>query len=168
MVDSTNPRVMADNIKELDARTLGTIAEAEALQIYDDEETDTGKKWIDGSPIYRKCFVVDSLTEGEYTGLHGITNLGIVTSINGSIICASIYALNYNISASYRTATWFTNANIRLTVGSALVESFVKAIICIEYTKAATPDVLPSPDPDTRTLEEPETESEPEPIEEKK
>lgn len=58
--DSTNPRVMADNIKELNARTLGTTAEVEALQIFDDDETNTGKKWIDGTPIYRRVFVFDS------------------------------------------------------------------------------------------------------------
>ena len=77
MVDSTNPRVLADNIKMLAARGSGSTVEAnpegaatanlEKLGVegtvygiptytppnFSTSETDTGIKWIDNSPIYR-------------------------------------------------------------------------------------------------------------------
>ena len=84
MIDSTNPRIMADNIRALSANSGGSnvvpnpggqsTGELESLGIdgskyriptyspadYSTSEVDTGIKWIDNSPIYRIVKTFDS------------------------------------------------------------------------------------------------------------
>jgi hypothetical protein len=51
---------------------------------YSLDEIDTGKKWIDGSPIYRKVFSIPYLPNTDTVNIpHGITNLRWVTKIDG-------------------------------------------------------------------------------------
>ena len=164
MVDSTNPRIMADNIKELNAGTQANAKVIEALGTYSLTEVDTGKKWIDGSVIYRKIFIVDDPTIGELANVaHGISNLGIVIDCHG-VAQAATGISGKNMPYSSTLLLTFNATNIEYNIGVS--QSAVKKLILFfEYTKVAapTPDVLHSPDPDTRTLEEPETEPEPEP-----
>ena len=173
MTDSTNPRVMADNIKMLaassgsqaaDISTLQTTAETQgdaikALGSYSATEVDTGMKYGDKT-IYRKIFVVDPLPNNTTESFnHGIENLGDVLSIGGVSQVAS--KPGRNISVLFNVA--------QISVQTSTDLSDTRGIITIEYTKfaAPTPDVLLAPDSDTRSLEEPELEK-PEPIEEKK
>ena len=101
--DSTNPRVIADNIKKLDARPFaGVIAnpEGEAVdslekidingEIYEissytppqfsTDEFDTGKKWIDGSKIYGKIF---DLKKSDFTAADSNKFYSYVPTISG-------------------------------------------------------------------------------------
>ena len=137
MTDSTNPRVMADNIKELDARTLGTEAEVSALQIFDDDETDTGMKWIDGSSIYRKVFEVEHLPNNTTLNIdHDISNLGVVTYLIG--IAQAVSGFPGRILPTGVAPTFqFTATQIKITSNTDL--SGVPAVVIIEYTKAPTP-----------------------------
>lgn len=137
MTDSTNPRVMADNIRELDARSLGTAAEVEALQIFDDAETDTGKKWIDGKSIFRKVFEVASFPNATSVDIpHGISDLGDVIDLYAMkfpVGTGSGYKSNYasTLQVKYNA----TNITVTTNTDSSAANGF----ILIEYTKTPTP-----------------------------
>lgn len=84
IVDSTNPRVMADNIRELaansgggsdlpevtaddDGKVLGVVEGSwgkmdipSEIVDYSTTEQDTGSKWIDGRPVYQKTYVFET------------------------------------------------------------------------------------------------------------
>ena len=90
MIDSTNPRILADNIRHLDAKTPGTVVtpnpEGEAVGDlnslgigslkyiipsytpvgYSTLEVDTGMTWIDGSEIYQKTIEVTGITATDH------------------------------------------------------------------------------------------------------
>lgn len=183
MIDSTNPRVMADNIRELfgvsgsqaveisalqtDVETQGDAIEA--LRAYSTDEVNTGKKWIDNSDIYLKVFIIENMPNNTtVTITHNITNLGTMITCRG-VMQTSEGLPGRPIPSGANPAIQYTILNLYIGTGSDFSNS--SAIVILEYTKIAapTPDILPSPDPDTRTLEEPEREEiEPEPIEEKK
>ena len=167
MIDSTNPRVMADNIRNL---TAGAQADESAiasnasaigdLQTYDDEETDTGKKWIDGSSIYRKVIFVEHLPNASIgTYDHNITNLGSVIIFYGVIQAAAGY--HGRIMPYQNIALTYTSAKINIGPGTADLSPY-SAYIIIEYTKSAAPSSLTSPSPDDSRSIEPEVIEDPE------
>ena len=158
MIDSTNPRVMADNIRILSVNQIAQGAELEskieALQIFDDAATETGMKWIDGKPIYRIVFEGTSPTEGN---VDFPLDYDTIVNLYGFYV-TSAGATNYIT----RSANLFGNlgTSIRLSTASASSYQGVNCYIIVEYTLPdPTPDV--SPDPDSRSLEE-EPELEPE------
>ena len=173
MIDSTNPRVMADNIRELSntqaAQGAALEAEIEALQIYDDAETDTGMKWIDGLPIYR--LVVDSgaLSAGSSDIDLSVSNINLIKLWGVAV------AGQYQICFPYISSalTWAISASIygnklHFSVGSSYADSnaISDSFVVIEYTKSTVPSSLTAPAPDdTRSIEpevrEPEPETEP-------
>ena len=162
MIDSTNPRVMADNIKELSGAS-GTQGKAiEALQTYDDAETDTGMKWIDGKNIYRIVFEGTSPTEGN---LDFPLSYDTIVELYGFYV-TSAGATNYIT----RAANLYGNqgTSIRLSAASAASYQGVDCYIIVNYTKPG-PGYLASPAPDDTRFIKPEVrdpEAEPDPIEE--
>ena len=51
------------------------------LPSYFTDEIDTGMKWIDGKPIYRKVIeTTTALSEGQTSISHGISNFGQITN----------------------------------------------------------------------------------------
>ena len=153
MNDSTNPRVMADNIKELDARTLGTIAEVEALQIYDDAETDTGKKWIDGKTIYRKIISIDALPNTTYQSYaHNISNIDTIIDFYGiTKITNDNAARKIGYSGSGINGFIVSLSNVNITTNSDM--SGFSAYVFIEYTKAPAGLLAPNPDDNNRNID---------------
>lgn len=165
MIDSTNPRILADNIRHLkgesgsqasDISTLQTTVTAQgnaigALQIYDDAETDTGMKWIDGKNIYRKVFTGTSPVEGN---LDFPLNYDTIVELYGFYV-TSAGATNYIT----RSANLFGNqgTNIRLSAASAASYQGVDCYIIVDYTKP-DPSALNSPAPDDTRFIEPEPE----------
>lgn len=109
MVDSTNPRVMADSIKQLAAAKKsgsevvanpeetatdnleklgvdGTVYDIPTYQApgYSIDEVDTGVTWLDGKKIYRKVISVGALPNATTKSVAtGITNLGTMLKIYG-------------------------------------------------------------------------------------
>ena len=171
MTDSTNPRVMADNIRELSDKQIVEAAEIVALQgdiealgSYLTDEVDTGKKY-GNNPIYRKVFDIQALPNNTTESFdHGVSNLGTVISLTG-VMQYSAGFTGRPIPSGTNPSIFYNTTKIILTTSSDF--SGNSAIIVFEYTKyTPTPDVLPSPDPDTRSLEEPERELETEPINE--
>lgn len=133
MTDSTNPRVMADNIKELYAGLLATNAQVEALQTYDEDETATGEIWIDGKPIYQKVFKVANLpnTTSENVS-HGVTDLGTVIYLGG--VMQGGGSDGRPIPNSNQIILNYTASNIRITTNTDFSNN--SGIIIFKYTKA--------------------------------
>ena len=79
MNESTNPRVIADNIKKLDARSLVTAdglkemtEQVELLQTYSTTEIETGGKWIDNKTIFKRTVNLSqatAITASDWTTL---------------------------------------------------------------------------------------------------
>ena len=163
MTDSTNPRVMADNIKKLVSGNISQDAwlevlgdKIEALGSYSETEVNTGMKYGDDD-IYRKIIKGKTPTTESvaisFTYSHVLFWYGTVLATSNAI-----YDLNRALSVYIST-----NAINIAQPSAAFQETDFELIIL--YTKSA-PSSLTSPDPDTRSLEEPETETE-EPIEKK-
>ena len=172
MIDSTNPRSMADNIRHLvgasgsqasDISTLQTTVEAqgdaiEALQAYSTTETDTGKIWIDSSPIYRRSFYMDDFTDVTLSGFDivtGLTGINKIIDMIGVIANDSdnVYQLsNYLAGSNNSNIRYEPSGKIRAVL-TGVTPTYI--IVTIEYTKAAAP-TLTSPAPDDSRSIEPE------------
>lgn len=183
MIDSTNPRVMADNIRHLNASALAdesaisenaTAISANALaitanatnisklQTYSSEEIDTGKVWIDGRKIYSRVFTGTTPADNTATTVISTADLGIVDII-------TMYSAVYSASSGiYRPCTgstvWYldgANPGIRVYATSASYQD-LPLIVILEYTKEAAPSpepealTSPSPEDETRSNEDPE------------
>jgi len=110
---------------------------------YSTEEKDTGMKWIDGKPIYRKVFSTNILvptgqTEGAFPGSL-ISGLSTVVNLYGYILANNnfYYPLNYyqNDAESKAFTTY------RPLQGVVTVTSFFRlvdrpAYCVLEYTKS--------------------------------
>ena len=140
MTDSTNPRIIADNIKTLNARSLGTEAEIEtisdaieALGSYSTTEENTGKKWIDNSDIYRKVFYIESLPNATTVSLnHGITNLKDVFKLE-AVAQATVGKSGLPFPYATTLLVRYTATEIAITASGD--SSDQSAYITIEYTK---------------------------------
>ena len=171
MVDSTNPRIMADNIKDLNTATIRNAKDIATGSEILESEFDTGKKDKDGNIIYGNKFNI-TLPEiaSDGTSVNDSKTLPIKELFSVNVFAkgtTQIFPVMYTTSSNYFIKWYYSithasfNVQANATVFSKAVVTFV-----VEYTKSAapTPNVLPSPDPDIRALAEPE----PEPIEEKK
>lgn len=156
MVDSTNPRVMADNIRSLDAGSQANAEAIEALGTYTTEEVDTGITYL-GGKVYRKVFEVEALPNATTMNVsHGVTNLGSVFNLRG--IVADEGGTTYGRPIPFSTTLLLNFSATNIVIAATTDWSTRSAVIIFEYTKVApTPDV--SPAPNTRSLEtEPESE----------
>lgn len=100
-----------------------------------DIEMDTGAKWIDGKPIYRRVFY--SPTNWKSATILG--NLGKIDVV-----------INIISTTQYGNGNWFTNYNEPSVENTAVVDSEgnvviatagqfqnnLKALVIVEYTKA--------------------------------
>ena len=183
MIDSTNPRVMADNIRHLsgesgsqasDILNLQTTVTTQgnaliALQTYDDEETATGETWTDGSSIYRIVISAKSpnATDGTFSAREVDFTYGIPINISGVCITSnSVLPFGYSTNAGYLIKISFAKPSSKLVISSNS-SSFNggDCYIIVEYVKEPESDALTSPAPDdTRSInpeEIPDAEDEP-------
>ena len=173
MTDSTNLRIMANNIRQLSGEagslqiTVGThTTTLSKLTTISSEVFDTGMKWVDGSIIYGAVLTGTAPAEGNATNELAFTD---ILWWEGRLYHSSNkwYDFNRNVYAQFTIGESFTG--LVITPPSATYQNMeYRVIVYFLNNPAPTPDVLPSPDPDTRALEKPETEPESEPIEEKK
>lgn len=154
MIDSTNPRIMANNIRELAQASGGTTVEAnpdgastaELVKLGVDEtiysipkvtgysttETDTGKKWYDNSSIYSKTFTNITITLAEDAGTYvdtGISKGDIDTIVNAFAI--DVYNQYYPVQLTFISTTG------NLGIYTKVLSDRTFKTICIEYTKVA-------------------------------
>lgn len=156
MIDSTNPRVMADNIRHLSGESGSQASDItaqgdaiKALQEYGDE-TIIGT--YNDTVVYRKVLAVGEVPSGDALQIeHGVINLGDVLAIYG--------VLDKKGATAGRTLPFtnliyitFDSTKIYVTGASGYTSAQSGRLIFI-YTKAIpSPDLVPAPD-DTRTIE---------------
>ena len=108
---------------------------------YSTNEQKTGQKWIDGSDIYQKTYVITSsdVTFSSYTTYnHGISNFGKVLNYNGYVTYPTDFRTfpsttndtRYNIGLSDYTSTQFG-----FSFGGSTISNIVNLTFTVQYTK---------------------------------
>lgn len=144
MIDSTNPRILADNIRALQSTVTAQEDAIEAIRSYSETEVNTGMKY-GNDDIYRK--IIKGKTPTTETASVSFSYSHILAWY-GTVIATSnaIYDLNRALSIYIST-----NA-INIAQPSAAFQDTDFEIIIL-YTKAA-PSLSLSPAPDdTRSIE---------------
>ena len=157
MIDSTNPRIMATNIRELAAASGGrtnVVANPEGtatvnlvkLKVgktiygipgsgavnYSTNEFDTGEKWIDGSIIYGKVYTPASAIQ--------LSTQGMGTDITSAITNVSDISLIIGASAHQEETSLYLPIAVDISNGTITAYTFVNAtvdVIVLKYIKAA-------------------------------
>ena len=138
MTNSWNPAIIGEELEKVKTSAGKSAKAIEALQTFDDAETDTGMKWIDGKNIYRKVFTVAAFPNSTSTTFaHGITNLGSVTSLYGVAFLDPGVAAGKMFVGSGNPSVLYAVNNITLTTTSDM--SGQSGFVVIEYTKTTTP-----------------------------
>lgn len=165
IVDSTNPRIMADNIRELarnggrsdlpdvtaadNGKILGVVEgfwnkmDASSGGVnYSTNEQDTGLTWLDGSKIYQKTISVDNLDYGGTRSVnHGIENFGNIINVQGiGSIDHSVKVLPYTQGTIQTTIRidGFDNTTFNVTIGNGFVTNLTNCAFTLMYTKTST------------------------------
>lgn len=158
MIDSTNPRIMAGNIKALSARSEGTsvvanpegspTAELNKIGIgetvysvggssaldYKLTEQDTGSKWVNNKPVYQKTYELTAISS-SWAALE--TNADVEDIISSSPVV---------VSDSTDNLAYYTQARVVRSTGSVEYKastsvsllSETKAYLTLRYTKKAS------------------------------
>jgi len=123
-------------IVDYDGDTVPTgYEEVEETEDYSTSETNTGKKWIDGRPIYRKVIIgTTTISSGNYTVAHDISNLGDIVDFkyySWQNSTTMFIGSTSPLDGSDKLSVYINGNNI--TVRSSW-ES-IKRVIILEYTK---------------------------------
>lgn len=135
-ISQINPDGNVYDIKDATART--EIAQIKAQESYSTTEQDTGKKWIDGSTVYRKTIVIGALPNATTKDVpHGITGLKNVIMFAGM---ARNPTTGYQLPIPYPQVTssyiaaYVRSDSIRVQVLDDRT-AFTQTYVTIEYTK---------------------------------
>lgn len=137
-VASTN-KVEAGDMNEIKSVVNANDTAFTNATTYSTTEIDTGKKWIDGKPIYRKTYDQNSVGNIDVSSLNIDTGMIDVShsfvNIGGRICPIQLTTTSASNEGQYMVGAFFNNTKTTLTVekGSALTVSQV--VITIEYTK---------------------------------
>jgi len=107
-----------------------------ATGVYSSEGVDTGKKWIDGKPIYRAILQYPAIANGKSTSVSAVSlNINRIISVNGIGTLAdngSVIPIPYLYEGNY--ITWYEEAHkfVILAHGYALTN---ETYLTIEYLK---------------------------------
>ena len=134
MTDSTNPRVIADNVKALDARILANEAAIETNteeiakgRVITGTEFDTGKTLL-GDTIYGICFSYDSDLTISYEN-----NTSISKNIeNGSIVT---FSAGFDVNRPYQPLITSIGASGAVYCRASGGANAVVRYVYLEYTK---------------------------------
>lgn len=108
---------------------------------YSTSEVDTGKKWIDGKPIYRK---VVSINYGQYIPLESEKEITLSSDITTGV--ERFISVNLIVNDDGRPVNYYKNSVFitkidgnKITLYNMLTSMnivFKDSYICVEYTKA--------------------------------
>lgn len=106
--------------------------------IYSTDEIIVGR-WIDGKPIYRKCFILTNVATGYVPHAHGISNIGTVIRSYGNIIVNNIQrtiptVVSDNIEGFGAGILDINNTNYHTLIGTSYSATNTIYVI-LEYTK---------------------------------
>lgn len=136
-ISEVNPDGNVYQLKDSTARA--GLAQIAAQNTYSTTEVDTGKKWINGKPIYRKVF------SGTYTVAAGEERLLIPNSSIGNVENVISVQGYHNPTSdrntfipNFNTALFWdsTGANAGIGVVSNTPRNATPIVIWYEYTKA--------------------------------
>lgn len=102
---------------------------------YSTSEQDTGCKWIDGKPIYKKTVYKSSISSGDIDTAHGISNISKVIKHEAFYVTSGSYKqlpIIANTSGGNYSVVWSVNSTNINTVSTATLSDFY---ITIWYTK---------------------------------
>lgn len=159
MIDGTNPRILADNIRDIEKQTGGLDSRVAALEVtapkdYSTTETATGQKWIDGRDVY--CKVISD----NIPAIETATNVTILTDTDIDNIIKYDFVVNSSNTENLRLASTVvhnktTGTIIVYSVPQVYSEEPYKSIIY--YVKKPTPGDAQGPeDSDQEPEHEPE------------
>ena len=142
------------SIKALDSMPVGTQVEYTGTDIptgweevndYSTTETYTGKKWIDGSKIYRKVYSNTNYSQNASTTADvtfALTNLDTIISVSGSAYFNNTHYVMPNSMWSNTSGmqySWnvngITSTGFKILTGSSSSISSAKIYVVFEYTK---------------------------------
>lgn len=107
------------------------------IHIYSTDETDTGNKWINNEPIYRKVIQCGQISSAVKNIAHDISNLNTVISIYGMLKTTSgaFYKLPRVSRNDVNTqiGLYVTSSQVVIEAGSNA--NFADSFVIIEYTK---------------------------------
>lgn len=102
---------------------------------YSTSEQDTGCKWIDGKPIYRKTVFFSSIASGDIRTAHGINNISLVVKHEAFFISDGSYVpipTLVNTSGGNYFAIWSIGPTTVRTFSSV---QFQDIYVTLWYTK---------------------------------
>lgn len=108
---------------------------------YSTSETNTGKKWIDGKPIYRKVITMTTPSSGLYTSTDYVSNFDTIVSISGvftssqDAIVRPLPFTNYSTMNDIVCVTVDETGHAVIDAGSSWFGKTKNQKIIIEYTK---------------------------------
>lgn len=157
--DSTNVRVIADNIRSLKNQT-SAIPSDKIPKDYSENETDTGVKWIDGKSVYSKV-LSGTLPEVTASGAFTIAeNMDInLLSVSGVVLLDG-----FQMVIPYFNGTTYCGLRIRNT--DKVLQAYLSSSsfsqrpyrFILLYTKPNPvlgnrgPDEVPDDEPETKKL----------------
>lgn len=130
--------------------------------VYSTEEQVIGK-WVDGKPLYRKCFVDLVLpSTADKTNVANVTDLNIDTVVN---LYGSIYNKGkFRTPVNLNTGNWYTVVYVDTMTASSYGPTYIQAsasgaivgrtfILTLEYTKTTDEATIQLPQTLQSTLE---------------
>lgn len=150
-IDSTNPRIIAENIRKLDDLTQATAATVAEIPVdkipkdYSTTEQNTGVKWTDGKEIYSKTYsgafpVITAATESVTLGVIG-SGFSLIDCILKCVTSTGVQFLNQVFNVAYNpTSGNFVFNNVPNTFSEG---SYDLVIYYIKPAANREPDVEP-------------------------
>ena len=120
------------------AETGNNSTDIDNLQIYSTAETNTGKVWIDGKPIYRKCFnwTWPSNADNTHVSVSGL-NIDKMLDMRGTLRYANgFHNIGAYANSNYYSLAQYNISETQVTIyGSSANYKGRDVILIIEYTK---------------------------------
>ena len=95
--------------------------------------------WIDGKPLYEKTLEITSLSSGNNTISHGITNVDAIVYASGMFFSNANNTTpipNGDLNSSYNLRMYDFGVNdFKLAFGSGYVQYLTKVVVILQYTK---------------------------------
>ncbi len=129
MIDSTNPRVIMDQLKAVNKRVDKVASSGD----YQAGEVATGKKWIDGKEIYQKTIILDNTSSDEIILM---TSDDFDTLIKVSAFAYAGVKTSFDIVENpSQITTYMSNGDLICSITGIMMEEILSGHIIVEYTK---------------------------------
>lgn len=122
---------------ELIGVLIQKIQALESDDVYSTDEVKTNKKWVDGKPIYRKCY--NGTVAGSQTVLENSNDIETLISVSGSVYkanwgCYNIGSYSTNEAYGGIFINLVNNSKVLYTPSQSAGSTFVAIL---EYTKTS-------------------------------